>query len=541
MFSFIAAGVCVLLGSAPLLLLVFAREVSSLSSPLVVLNAVGWWSLSLVVLLRERLATRLRRGLAALEITPTSNHLEQELDQFLYESKRLYRAFYAFRLEDEIRSRDVGVHLQRIVELTYRELRAKSAELALYDQETGLWSQVLFAGIPSSVGSQSMLVEATTEAGSKRGAVDGHIIVKPVSFAGTLFGALRIELPETQTPSPTDLKVAYLLATQAAILLVDARFTEALLRMREKSEESVRAKTGFLANLSHEIRGPLGIVLNGIELILDGLCGPTTDSQAETCRMMKTSAEHLLDLVNDVLDYAKVEAGKVRAKPVDLELQPLLSDLANVIRSQAHAKGHTVKLEPVDQTLGVHCDKRHIRQMLINLLTNAVKYTENGGTITIRAERAPGDRVKIMVSDTGVGIAESEKRKVFGAFERVDNSYALAQAGTGLGMPLTRKLAEVNGGTADFDSELGKGSTFWLLLPSADIDPERHAHDKTASEDLPPQGNGETILIVDDSQESREMLERYLVHQGFNVVQAGGGAEVLRSLRESTVQLAVVE
>jgi CheY-like chemotaxis protein/anti-sigma regulatory factor (Ser/Thr protein kinase) len=312
--------------------------------------------------------------------------------------------------------------------------------------------------------------------------------------------------------------------------------------MRVAGEESTRAKTGFLANLSHEIRGPLGIILNGVELINDGLCGPVTESQRETLGMIKQNGDHLLDLVNDVLDYAKVEAGKIKAKPVKLKVGSLLTDLSNVVRSQSIAKKQDLKTDPVEKDLTLLCDKRHARQMLINLLTNAVKYTPLNGSIHISAERIPGNRIKITVADTGIGIPVAERSKVFGAFERVEDKYAQSQVGSGLGMPLTKRLAEVNKGTVDFESEQGVGSTFWLILPAAEtVEEEEILGGTEKRQGVFARGRGEAILLVDRENDERDMLERYLAHQGFKVINAANGAEVLRTLREWPIDLAVVE
>ncbi|MCB0345518.1 MAG: response regulator [Bdellovibrionales bacterium] len=530
----------VVLGTLPIALMLYMGAPLPLHI-LAMLNFIAWTTVCLLFVAQTRMLRSIDHAMQTLDLDIIQGGVEEKLGRFLYESKRYHLASYGFmRGPGAVSERDLGINLRRIVDHAYRELDAKAVELALFSQETGLWSQVLIAGEPSSVGSQSMLMDASSDDSSKAKEAE-NVIVQAMSFAGTLFGKLRIEMPKGRLPSKADRHVTELMATQGALMLVDARFTDALLRMREKGDESVRAKTGFLANLSHEIRGPLGIVLNGAELMLDGLCGPVTESQQDTCRMMKKSAEHLLDLVNDVLDYAKVEAGKIKAKGVNLAVKPLLDDLAAVIRTQAMAKGHSVDVTEIDSSLGMICDKRHARQILINFLTNAVKYTPDGGKITLSAERVPGDRVKIMVTDTGVGIADKEKSKVFGAFERVDNPYSLQQSGTGLGMPLARKLAEVNEGIASFESKEGEGSTFWIMMPACKI---RSAEAQVESGDevkAVPQGNGEAVLLVDQSGEGRDMLERYLNHQGFRIIAASSGADILKTMREAEIDLAVVE
>lgn len=322
---------------------------------------------------------------------------------------------------------------------------------------------------------------------------------------------------------------------QGALLLVDARYTDELVRMKQLGDESVRAKTGFLAHLSHEIRGPLGIILNGVELNLEGLCGDITSMQRETLTMIQDAGEHLLDLVNDVLDYAKAEAGMmIGGNPQTISLKPFLDDLANVIRSQAQLKGHKVIVSEIPEDLAMSCDKRHARQMMINFLTNAVKYTPANGVITIGAERLANARLRISVADTGVGIPEDQRDKVFGAFERVDDQYSLAQQGTGLGMPLTAKLADANGGSVDFESEPGKGSTFYINLPAVTAVAQDESQDVVAVQKVV--GNGDVILIADANTDSRMMLEQYFKNLGFTVVATKAGRQMLKAFREHKSQ-----
>jgi CheY-like chemotaxis protein len=255
--------------------------------------------------------------------------------------------------------------------------------------------------------------------------------------------------------------------------------------------------------------------------------------------MIKESGDHLLDLVNDVLDYAKVEAGKIKATPVAIPLGDLLQDLCAVVRAEAQSKSHDVVLEKVEPNLGVSVDKRHVRQMLINFLTNAIKYTPDGGKIEVWVEKLPSARVKICVRDNGIGIPESEHGKVFGAFERVENQYAMAQTGTGLGMPLTSRLAKVNGGSVGFESKPQEGSTFWLILQSVEI--EQIVPEEANPEEIIAQGNGDSILLVDHNEETRSMLQRYLTKQGFKVFEASSGGEVMKLIRANSVDLAIIE
>jgi len=530
-----------LCGVVPFVLAIFWGEAKPVFA-LAFLNLIGFTAFALCLEQGARMLHRINAAAKSFGVVHETFSPLNALMRFIRETTRYHRAAYAFQLERNRKAAKLSESLWRSVTLAKKEFKAHSVELALIDQESHQFTQTMLVGNPKTAKSQAMLCgddEGPTQVLDHSS--DMAVVVKPVSFAGTAFGYLRLEVPHGTELMPTDRHVLNLLATQVGILLADAQFTQELLRMHRASEETVRAKTGFLANLSHEIRGPLGIILNGVELALDGLCGEISDDLRDTLKMMKESISHLLDLINDVLDYAKLEAGKIAAKPTEIILAHLLEDLCAVVRSQAAAKNHKLTLEHVEPGLGIRCDKRHARQMLINFLTNAVKYTPDGGTITVSVTKLRDERAKIMVHDTGVGIPEDQRSKVFAPFERVEHDYAAAQVGTGLGMPLTRRLAEVNGGVVGFDSEEGKGSVFWLILPALTIEDAVRADDGAGEHEVRRHGRGEHVLLVDHEVETRQILDKYLTGQGFHIISAASAPEVLRILREREVSLAVVE
>jgi signal transduction histidine kinase/CheY-like chemotaxis protein len=365
------------------------------------------------------------------------------------------------------------------------------------------------------------------------------VLQKTLSFGGKTFGKLMVESKVPFSMIHSSSEHIDNIATYASIMLMNADFQLELSRIQSASDDTQQIKTGFLANLSHEIRGPLGVIMNSVELVLDGLCGDITEQGRDALRMVRESSNHLMDLVNDVLDYAKIESGTIETNPVSISLDDLLSDMSAVIRSQALQKGQKLIVEkPVENNLAVLCDKRHARQILINVLTNAVKYTPEGGKIVISAHTLSSPKIKISVEDTGVGIPEDEYHKVFGAFQRVDNEYSKMQQGTGLGMPLTKKLVEVNGGTVGFLSQEGIGSTFWIELPISFVAPL-----KTEDEDgtIIQFGNGEHILLVEPDDEQRNVYSKSLTQRGFVVTSVGSASEVLREFRAGTFSAVVIE
>jgi signal transduction histidine kinase/CheY-like chemotaxis protein len=406
-------------------------------------------------------------------------------------------------------SEQLSESLNRVLQTAFSILDLESAELALRDSQSGLFHSSFSIGNPFKT---ELVSYDETKVNEEAG-----IVAEPIIFAGTNLGTLRVAFGTEKQIKQTDLYLLNVLALQSGLAILNTKYTDELLRMKQNSDDSVKAKTGFLANLSHEIRGPLGTILNAAELVVEGLCGPVSEEQRETLKMVQNNGSHLLDLINDVLDYSKIEAGKIVPRPEALNVSEMLADVSAVVRSQAVAKHHKTIVKPTPDAWFLTCDRRHLRQMLINLLSNAIKYTPNGGQIEVWAEQLPSERVRINIKDNGIGMAKEDHYKVFSAFERIENEYTRNQIGTGLGMPLTKRMAEVNGGRLDFDSAEGQGSHFWLVLPSAS---ESDVKSKAKS-DLPPQeavGHGELILLLDSDDEERIMVERYLRHRGFTTV-----------------------
>ncbi len=501
------------------------------------LNFFGWMVVLCLLLSREDLVRKARAIAKKFGIESKGESYETLLSRVLHEVVRKHLAFSPELIEGKINSKEqLATSLQRIVAHAYKLFDAEAAEVALFDEESGLYHSSFVMGNPSSAGSQAMMVQAahTTQSG-----IGLDVLVHPISFAGTVLGTLRIALKEGRMPSQADHDVLKLIALLSSFAIVNAQYTHELVRMKRASEESVRAKTGFLANLSHEIRGPLGIILNAVELVLDGLCGEINKDQLETLSMVKSNGEHLLELINDVLDYAKVESGKVTPQKVDILVNEVLQDICQVARGQAEIKKHKLMYVACDEALAIATDRRHIRQMMINLLTNAIKYTPDGGAITVWAERIPGGKIKLNVKDTGVGIDKIDRDKVFAPFERIDNTYSISQVGTGLGMSLTRRLAEVNGGSIDFESSPGKGSTFWLMFPAIQFTP--FMKDQGERDEPDAEGRGEVILLMEANSGERLMVSKYLTSIGFRVVEVSDTAAIMSEFRERRVRLVLLD
>lgn len=323
----------------------------------------------------------------------------------------------------------------------------------------------------------------------------------PLRLGKITIGQLRYDAPELGAPQQ---RILERIAQAITLQLVAQRTGRELRQLAGAENESERARMGFVASLSHEVRGPLGMVLNAVELVRDELCGPVTADQRETLGLVHGNVKHLLSLVNDVLDFAKTESGNVIPKRESIALKPLLEELVGSARGQADAKHQKLSLRVADDVTGLF-DERHLRQVVLNLLTNATKYTPDKGEIIVEVTKQAG-QVTIAVKDSGVGIPESEHHKVFTPFERV--STGLNQQGTGLGMPLSKLLAEKNGGSLSFVSQVGVGSTFSLSLDCGA--PRIDVSEQSAEPALTVSLKGESLLLASRDSDQINVLSRAL-------------------------------
>jgi CheY-like chemotaxis protein/two-component sensor histidine kinase len=259
--------------------------------------------------------------------------------------------------------------------------------------------------------------------------------------------------------------------------------------------EATQAKSDFLANMSHELRTPLNAILGFGELLSEQLGPALSDRQRRYFRNIHDAGGHLLELINDVLDLAKVEAGKTELR---LEVAPLGAILEPVIaatRTTASERGLDFEVAVQEDAL-VRADPQRMRQILYNLLSNALKFTPNGGTVSLDAGLDGAD-LAIAVSDTGIGIPQHQRDRVFGVFERLNEDRSSA-GGTGLGLALTKRLVELHGGTIDFESEVGQGTTFHLRVPAVAVEAPR----------------GERLLIVEDHLRDAELVAEMASREG---------------------------
>jgi PAS domain S-box-containing protein len=283
---------------------------------------------------------------------------------------------------------------------------------------------------------------------------------------------------------------------------------EALRRAKEEAERTSRFKDQFLSTMSHELRTPLNAVLGFSELLEDERYGPLNERQRRYLNHIQNGGRHLLTLINDILDLSKIEAGRVEMFIGDVPLRQIFHEVLAGLRPLADKKSHVLSA-PDDTSLVVRADPTRLRQVLTNLLANAVKFTPAGGRIELSA-RAENGAARIEVRDNGPGIPVEEQRRIFEAFHRLRNSGQSAE-GTGLGLAITQRLVELQGGQLSVESQPGQGSCFYFTVPvaaPARAD-ERHA--------VTPAGTGPRILVVENDALAAELIRSQLLPHGYEV------------------------
>ena len=297
-------------------------------------------------------------------------------------------------------------------------------------------------------------------------------------------------------------------------------------------QEANRLKSQFLANMSHELRTPLNAILGFGELLQEGAVSPGSPQHGEFLGYIVKSGRHLLELINDVLDLAKVEAGKMGFRPEPIDLRLLIDEVTSVVRAVALEKSirMSASVDP-DLKEGVFLDPARVKQILYNFLSNALKFTPAGGAVTVRA-RAEGEASFLLeVEDTGPGIAPQDIGRLFVEFQQLDTGAAKHHAGTGLGLALTRRLAEAQGGAAGVRSTPGRGSVFHVVLPRrapAHPSPAQPQRKMAAAPGSP------SVLVVEDDPRDQALIAGALNDAGFAVESVRTGAEALERCNART-------
>ncbi len=362
----------------------------------------------------------------------------------------------------------------------------------------------------------------------------------PLQISGRVIGALDVQSNVVDAFTPDDIAVLQILADQIAVAVDNARAYELSVQAVKEMQEADRLKSQFLANMSHELRTPLNSIIGFSRVILKGIDGPVTELQQQDLNAIHNAGQHLLNLINDILDLSKIEAGKME---LTFEENVNLADLINSVMSTVVGlvKDKPIKLiKNIAADLPpVRIDPTKVRQILLNLFSNAAKFTDEG-VISIDANQRvnpDGKReVIISVTDTGCGISPEDQKKLFQPFSQVDSSPTRKTGGSGLGLSICRHLVEMHGGQIGLTSEPGKGSTFYFTLPILPPKPRYTG-------DLSTGFLGPIVLSIDDEAAVVGLYQRYLANHGYKVyplTDPTRAVEIARKLQPVAITLDLV-
>jgi signal transduction histidine kinase len=360
---------------------------------------------------------------------------------------RYSRAEHAFRLVeavgwDEALARSVG------------EMRVAESESAM--------GQAIAARGPVELPDlaerpRTPLVEASLAAGLR------SVLIVPLVGPERIFGALVLQRREAGEFPAETVRLMQTLASQSVLAIQNARLFREIADKSEQLALASQHKSQFLANMSHELRTPLNAILGYAELLVDGIYGVLPEKAQGVLERVQNNGKHLLTLINDVLDLAKIEAGQLALTIEDYSLPELVSTVVTATEPLAAAKGLKFTATVAEPMPMGHGDARRLSQVLLNLVGNAIKFTDEG-EVEIRAALETGQFV-LSVRDTGPGIADADQDRIFGEFQQIDNSNTRKKGGTGLGLAISKRMVEMQGGTIAVESALGRGSTFRVVLP----------------------------------------------------------------------------
>jgi PAS domain S-box-containing protein len=348
----------------------------------------------------------------------------------------------------------------------------------------------------------------------------------PLRVGNRVIGALNIQSEQIEAFSPDEIAVLQTLADQVAVAIDNARSFELSQQAVMEMREIDRLKSQFLANMSHELRTPLNSIIGFSRVILKGIDGPVSELQQQDLTAIYNSGQHLLGLINDVLDLAKIEAGKMELAFDEVNMSDITNSVISTMSGLIKDRPVEMKkiIEPDLPT--VRADAIRIRQVMINLISNASKFTDEGD-IVVEVGVRPGptgrNEVRVSVTDTGAGISEADQAKLFQAFSQVDDSPTRKTGGTGLGLSICQNLINMHGGRIWVESVVGQGSTFYFTIPLF--------RQETLPNSALSAGN-RVILAIDDDPQVIGLYERYLHPQGYQVIPLTDPSRALERVKQ---------
>jgi signal transduction histidine kinase len=344
------------------------------------------------------------------------------------------------------------------------------------------------------------------------------LVAVPLLRGGQIVGSLVVRRKRPGEFSEETLSLLEMFADQSTLALLNAQLYRELKQRSAELEVASRHKSEFLASMSHELRTPLNAVLGFSEVLLERMFGDLNERQEEYLRDIHGSGKHLLELLNEILDLSKVEAGRMELEYTTFPLRRLLDHTASMLRERAAVHGIDLRVEVEPGIDDVYADELRLKQVVLNLMTNAVKFTGDRGLVQVRAKRS-GTDIHITVSDTGRGVPPEDRERIFESFQQGGRGPS-QEEGTGLGLTLSRRIVELLGGRMWLESEVGVGSTFGFSLRSRENegrpDPTRTVGD---------------VVVIEDDRPSLDLITAYLSGAALRVTVAGDGQSGLDAVR----------
>ena len=331
----------------------------------------------------------------------------------------------------------------------------------------------------------------------------------PLKVGGRVLGVIDIQSKQAQAFTTDDLSVLQSLADQVAVAINNATLYDESQELIKNLKEVDQLKSQFLANMSHELRTPLNSIIGFSRVILKGIDGPVTDMQQQDLTAIYNSGQHLLGLINDILDLARIEAGKMELNFEEVHLSEMVHSVFSTAKGLVKEKPIKLVEEVPEDMPTVRGDTMRVRQVLLNLISNASKFTDEGSiTVETSVQKAANGKLEALINviDTGPGISPEGQEKLFKAFSQVDGSATRKSGGSGLGLSICANLVQLHGGRIGVSSEEGKGSIFWFTIPLF----------KQPVEEI-PEGK-KVVLTIDDDPQVIALYERYLTAEGYHVV-----------------------
>ena len=350
------------------------------------------------------------------------------------------------------------------------------------------------------------------------------LVAVPMLREDQIVGSLIVRRKRTGAFSEETLDLLETFASQSALALLNAQLFRELKDQSVELELASRHKSEFLASMSHELRTPLNAVLGFSEVLLEQMFGEINERQEEYLRDIHGSGKHLLELLNEILDLSKVEAGRMQLEYTSFDLGEMLDGVIGMLRERAATQGIELCVEVADGVGQVYSDELRLKQVLLNLVTNAVKFTGEGGSVTVRPRRE-GAEILITVTDTGIGVPEVDRERIFESFQQGGRGSS-REEGTGLGLTLSRRLVELLGGHMWLESEVGRGSTFGFSLPAREEVPGAGP----VGEATPANG---AVVVIEDDRPSLDLFSAYLSGAALTVTTARDGPSGLEAVRRT--------